>query len=334
MLFRNSIRLLFENFKNTYKILLYQIVVSLISTALCCAMILPSLNDIMESWAMQEFITDCKSLFSAFFSANAEELSLAKQSLFGTDGTLATLGNFIYAKATPLILGTVGCAIVYLVKRVADTLCYFAVGSVLNDKMSAYASTPFKTAYLGNLDKALKYAVLYVPVVFLWDILTLGMIVLLFATVDLIPSLFFGMLVLVLMQAGKLTLTWRWMPSMVDGNRLRDSLFSKESIEKKQRWKIFGCYIGAVYFVIIVNVVSALTTFGSALLITAPASYLFFIAMQFVSYYTLKGKRYFITYNHVAVNPDRGDRENVFNYVDETALDPKLTTTETTTDNE
>lgn len=333
MLFRNSIRLLFENFKNTYKILLYQIIVSLVSTALCCAMILPSLNDIMESWAMQEFITDCKSLFSAFFSANAEELSLAKQSLFGSDGTLATLGNFIYAKATPLILSAIGCAIVYLIKRVADTLCYFAVGSVLNDKMSSYASTPFKTAYLSNIGKALKYAVLYVPVVFLWDLLTLGMIVLLFATVDLIPSLFFGMLVLVLMQAGKFTFTWRWLPSMVDGKKLRDSLFSKESIEKKQRWKIFGCYIGAVYFVIIVNVVSALTTFGSALLITVPASYLFFIAMQFVSYYTLKGKRYFITYNHVAVNPDRGDRENVFNYVDETALDPKLTT-EITTDNE
>ena len=336
MLFRNSIRLLFENFKNTYKILLYQIIVSLVSTSLCCVMILPSLNDIRQSWAMQEFIVDAKELFSAFFSANAEGLSTAKQALFGADGSLATLTEFISAKATPLVLGFIGCAVVYLVKRVANTLCYFAAGSVLNDKMSAYANMPFKSAYFSNLGKALKYALLYVPVVFLWDVLTLTMIFLLFATVSLLPALFFGMTVLVLMQAGKLTLTWRWMPSMVDGNRLRDSLRTEEKIEKKQRWKIFGCYIGAVYFVIVVNVIAAIATFGSALLITAPASYLFFIIMQFVSYYTLKGKRYFITYNHVAVNPDRGDRENVFNYVNETALDPKLALeeTETKTENE
>ncbi len=334
MLFRNSIRLLFENFKNTYKILLYQIIVSLVSTALCCAMILPSLNDIMESWAMQEFITDCKALFSSFFAANASELSLAKESLFGADGSLSTLTNFIYAKATPLVLGVVGCAVVYLFKRVADTLCYFAVGSVLNDKMSAYANTPFKSAYLANLGKALRYSLLYVPVVFLWDVITLAMIALLFATVNLLPALFFGMTILVVMQAAKLTISWRWMPSMVDGNRLRDSLRSKEPIEKKQRWKIFGCYIGAVYFVIVVNVVAAIATFGSALLITVPASYLLFLAMQFVNYYTLKGKKYFITYNNVAVNPDRGDRENVFNYVDETALDPKVAVDETKTENE
>ena len=96
MFFSNSIRLLFENFKNSYKILLYKVIVSLISTALCCAMLLPELNDIMESWAMQDFIADCKALFTAFFSANAVDLSVVKQSLFGAEGTLATLTSFIY----------------------------------------------------------------------------------------------------------------------------------------------------------------------------------------------------------------------------------------------
>ena len=334
MLFRNSIRLLFENFKNTYKILLYQIIVSLIATALCCAMVLPSLTDIMESWAMQEFIVDCKSLFSSFFSANASELSLAKEALFGADGSLATLTDFIYTKATPLMLGFVGCAVVYLLKRIADTACYFAVGSVLNDKMSAYVATPLKSAYLANLGKALKYSLLYVPVVFVWDILTITIIVLVFSVLNLLPALFLSVTILVVMQALKLTFTWRWMPSMVDGNRLRDSLCSKEPIEKKQGWKIFGCYIGTVYFVIVVNVIAGFATFGSALLITAPASYLLFLTMQFVNYYTLKGKKYFITYNRVAVNPDRGDRENVFNYVNETALDPALSLDETKQENE
>ena len=246
MFFRNSIRLLFENFKNTYKILLYQIIVSLVATALCCAMILPSLTDIMESWAMQEFITDCKALFSAFFEANANGLSVAKEALFGANGSLSTLTDFIYAKATPLLLALGGCAVVYLLKRIAETLCYFAVGSALNDKMSAYVSTSLKSSYFANLGKAFRYSLLYVPVVFLWDMITIAMITLLFATVNLLPALFFGVTILVIMQSIKLTMTWRWMPSMVNGNKLFSSLCSKEPIEKKQRWKIFGSYVGAV----------------------------------------------------------------------------------------
>ena len=334
MFFSNSIRLLFENFKNSYKILLYKVIVSLISTALCCAMLLPELNDIMESWAMQDFIADCKALFTAFFSANAVDLSVVKQSLFGAEGTLATLTSFIYTKATSLILALIGCAVVYLLKRIADTLCYFAVGSVINDKMSAYANTPFKSAYVVNLGKAFRYALLYVPVVFVWDMLTIAMIVLLITTVNLIPALFFSMTILALMQAGKLTITWRWIPSMLNGAKLRDSLRSKEEVEKKQRTKIFGCYLCSVYFVIVVNVVVALATFGSGLLITVPASYLLFLCMQLVNYYTLKGKKYFITYNNIAVNPDRGDREHVVNYLDETAVDPTVVVEMEKTENE
>jgi hypothetical protein len=83
---------------------------------------------------------------------------------------------------------------------------------------------------------------------------------------------------------------------------------------------MFGTYIEAVYAVIILNAVAGLCTFGSALIITVPASYFLFICLQYVYYYTVQGKKYFITFDRIASNPDRGDREHIFEYIDETDM--------------
>lgn len=319
MLFRNTIRLLMENFKNTYKILLYKLVISLVAGALYCAMILPEFIELMNSSAMQELILQVKTLFSAFFEADASVISEMKNAIFGVNGSLRATLSVVLSQIMPIIFVAIGCVFVYLLKRFADTLCYFTIGSVLNDKMSAYAETPFFSAYIANLGKASIYAVVYVPVAFALDVLTIGAILLLISTVNILPALFFGMATLVVMQGIKLTLTWLWMPSMTtDGKRLRESFRYEDKIEKKQIWKIFATYIVDVYVVIIINVVSALCTFGSALLITVPASYLFFVCQQYVNYYTFKGKKYFITYDKIATNPDRGDREHFFDYIEDT----------------
>lgn len=319
MLFRNSIRLLMENFKNTYKILLYKFIISLIAGALYCAMMLPELIEIVNSSAMQELIAQAKLLISAFFEADASALSEAKNAIFGAGGILRDLTNVLLSQLTPIIFAVIGCIVVYLLKRFADTLCYFSVGSIINDKMSTYAETPFFTSYIANLGKASLYAVVYVPVVFALDVLTIGGILLLVSTVQIFPALFFSMVVLVGMQSVKLTLTWLWMPSMTtDNKKLRECFRYEDKIEKKQISKIFATYIVDVYLVIIVNVISAVCTFGSALIITVPASYLFFVCQQYVNYYTLKGKKYFITYDRIATNPDRGDREHFFDYIDDT----------------
>ena len=102
---------------------------------------------------------------------------------------------------------------------------------------------------------------------------------------------------------------------VADGKRAREAIFSKMKRDKKQGWKAFGNYVVTVYFLIIVNVVAAVCTFGSALLITVPASFFFLICQHYVGYYTENGKKYFITYERIATNPDRGDRENFFAYI-------------------
>lgn len=322
MLFRNSIRLLMENFKNVYKILLYKLIVGVVAGALCVAMILPQLLELWNSAPMQDLIVGAKSFLKALLSANATELGVVKEEIFGNQGALHRFADLLLSRTTGIVLGVLGCVVVYLLKRFTDTLCYFAVGGVLNDKMSTYAETPLATSYIKNMGKACRYALVYVPVAFAFETVALALCYLAIRFVSILGALFFSVTVIVLAQALKFTFTGRWMPAMItDASRLRDSLRYADKTERKQRGKMFSNYLVSVYGVVIVNVIAAICTFGSALIITVPASYFLFICEQFTHYYTIKGKKYFITYERIASNPDRGDREHFFDYIDETKED-------------
>lgn len=326
MRFRNSLRLLMENFKHVYKILLYQLIVSLIATALCCAFVLPELIEIWNSNAVQGLITNSKAFIKAFLAASATDLQALKGSIFGDGGSVEQIGDLLASMTTEIVWTCIGVALVYLAKRFVDTLCYFAVGNILNDKMSTYAETPFSSAYIANLGKASVYAALYVPVVFLFDALTIAVCCLILSILPIFTALFVCMTLIVVCQALKLTFTNLWMPAMtVDNKPLFEAVRYANKREKKQRWKIFSTYLVTVYIVIIFNVMAAIFTFGSALLITVPASYFLFICEQYVNYYTMKGKKYFLTYEKIATNPDHGDSEHFFDYIEDA---PELKTKE------
>ena len=113
-------------------------------------------------------------------------------------------------------------------------------------------------------------------------------------------------------------MTWigNWLPAMVDEERALKS--SMEEINKAKHFvgKMFSTYLVTCYFVVLLNVAAMVFSFGSALIITLPASFMLFICVQFVHYYTVRGKKYFISFDRIATNPDKGDREHIFAYID------------------
>ena len=104
------------------------------------------------------------------------------------------------------------------------------------------------------------------------------------------------------------------MPRLTNGiNNERKDLQGEKL--KRQTVYAFANYIVTVYLMIIFNVIAAICTLGSALIITVPASFYMLICTQYVSYYTENGKKYFITYERIAQNDDCGDREHFFDYM-------------------
>ena len=318
MRFLNSVRLWMENFKYTFRLLLYRVITAVIVVALCSAFVLPEIMEILEADVTKEFVRNFKNIFISFVEHDTTSPSRYVKDVFGENGNLKQLFDYVIDMKLELLLVCAGCVVVYLIKRFVDTLVYFTVGSMLNDKMSTYTETPFFTAFVANLGKASRYAALYVPVVFLFDVCTLTLCFVMLRFLPLLAALFLSMTLIVVLQALKLTFTSQWMPAMTaDGKPLRAALRPANEIEKRQIVKTYCLYVVTAYLIIIFNGVAAAFTFGSALLLTIPTTYLLLICEQYVNYYTMKGKKYFINYNTIATNPDFGDSEHFFDYIEE-----------------
>ena len=317
MRFRNSLRLLMENFKYVYKMLLYKCIIGLVSVALCCAFILPELVKFWESEQVQLLITNGKEFLKSFVALHKDGMEAAKEAILGESGSLAGVANLISTMTTEIVLMMVGVIVVYLLRRFADTVCHFTTGALLNDKMATYAEMPFATSAVSNLGKASLYAIVYVPLIFAHDVVMILLCALILMYTPIVIGLPVAVTLLVVMQAFKLAKTAYWLPAMTNGAKLKEAMGSQGKEARAQGWKVFGFYVVCVYFVIIVNVMAAICTFGSALILTLPASYFFFICAQYVCYYTIKGKKYFITYDKIADNSACGDCAKLFQNLQE-----------------
>ncbi len=318
MRFRNSVSLLMENFKHVYKLLWAKLIISLIATALCCSFVLPEVLRIWNSAQVQNLVEQGKELVKYFFAADAANMEIVKDAIFAKGGALKQVTSMLSSMVLEISLTIVGCAIVYLLKRYAETVCHFTTGSMLNDKMATYAESKYWATFVANLGKASVYSLVYVPLVFLFDVATLALVWLLMSFMPLLMGLFTAATAVALLQALKLTVTSPWMPAMTaDGKGIREAMRLGDKRERRQRFKTYSGYLVSVYFIVVVNVMAGLFTLGSGLLITVPASYFFLICMQYVNYYTAKGKKYFLTYEQIASNPDHGDSEHFFEYMEE-----------------
>lgn len=325
MLFRNGLRLFMENFKNVYKILIYKMIVAIVAAALYSALLLPQILEILESAEMSGLIASVKEFVFAFFDGKSESLHLLKD---GISDSVKKLLSLISSKTLPLIFSVLGCGLVYLLARFADTLCYFSIGDMLGNKMETYAETPFFAAYVKNLARGSAYSAVYVTIVFLFDVIILASCYFLFfyllSFLNLLISLFLSMTCIVVANAIKLTLTSMWLPSMTaDEVSIKKAVKGWGMVDKKLRGGIFSTYLISIYMIIIVNVIGAISTIGSSLILTLPASYFFLICLQYVNYYTLTGKKYFLTHERIVTNELHGDESLAVEFIAHAAAEEK-----------
>ncbi len=118
---------------------------------------------------------------------------------------------------------------------------------------------------------------------------------------------FFALTAVFLLEALKFAIFGSLLPAMVtDKTGIGQAFKKSRKLLKQKPGNIYLTYVSTIYFIAVVNVVAGIATFGSALIVTVPASYFFLICEQFVNYYTLEGKKYFLTYEDVKLNPTQG----------------------------
>ncbi len=305
MRFRTSIHILIDNFVNVYKLLLYRIITGIIFFSLGYVTLKLGLGVITSSTEMDQVLSLISEFFRALTSGDSVYLQ-GFQSIF-TEALKALL-EVVVAHIGSIVGSVIGLIVIYLLSRFFNGLALFTVGCAFNDRMQTYSRTKFSSAFFTGFGRAALYTVIYVPLAFLYDALTLLVSWFFFfyvlsflvghAFLSVLASLMLTVTAVICLQALKLTLASSWMPAVINGKGNCASL--KASITHGKNFgSRFSSFLVAIYLIVILNVICAVFTFGSALLLTISMSFMLLLSIQFVHYYEDAGKRYFISFEQI-----------------------------------
>lgn len=312
MRLRNSFRILINNFVNVYKLLFFRFVTGVLFFSIAFVIIEVGLREIFGSEQITDIAHLAGEFFRALFSGNIEFLESFHEVF------TASIADFLYLLGENLgsIIGAViGVCAIYLLFRILNGTANFAVGSIIDDKMESYSRTKFSSAYFRNLSKALRHQLLYVPLSFIYDVLSLLACWFFFFYMPSFLStwgvftVFLGLALsmtgFICLQALKMTALSAWIPCIVTGKEGVLEAFSSSFHNNSSFGGRFSTYLIAIYLIFAANVLLGVCTFGSILFITVPASFVMLLCIQFVFYYEDINKKYFISFQNISGSEEK-----------------------------
>lgn len=317
MRFKRSASITIDCFTEVFKLLVYRLVVGLIIMSLMYLILTLGLSFIVKSKefaAFGDLIPDLLRALSASLTAgDFTPLTEFQESLHGAVMDFASL---LVANIGSIVGAIIGVVVVYIASRIVNGVAQFAVASSVHDHMDSCARTRFAVSYFRNLTKATLYELCYVPLAFVYDLLSaLASWFLLFYLPAIMPgfgvfsvlfALAFAMTLFLFLQALKLTAISSWMPAMIVDGKSVGSAMKAAFTEKEGFCRRFAGFLIACYLILFFNVGFAFFTVGSGLLVSIPASYFFLMVMQLVNYYEAQKKKYFVSKDVIADLPGEG----------------------------
>ncbi len=318
MLFKNAFQLLVDNFKLNYKLLLYKAIVAVVTIALAAALLYAPLRGLFISKPMEDLFKLFTDFFGAVTSGNVEFLGGFAEQL---QAAVTALIDHLRQNVSNIVLFFTGLIAVTLISRFLDGIGNYTFGCLVDSRLSSYADEPFAVTCIANLGRSALWQVIYVPVTFVYDLLSLALCYVLFlvllsvitvAFVASVAALMFSVALLLAAQAVKLTIFNDVIPLLVTEKlRLRDALKRAFRFKAKRFGTLFSTYLVTAVLILCVNVLFALGSFGAALLITIPMSYLMLICIQFASFYHFEKKKYFLSEDTIILPKER-TQENFY----------------------
>ncbi len=302
MRFRNAVSITADNFASVFKLLLYRVVTGLLFFSLIYVILKLSLGVVTNSAELQAVKDLVGDFFRSIATGDSERLHAFREDFqLAAKDLVALLSKHIDSIAGAIV----GVCLIYLLSRFANGLAVFAVGTTVNDRMSVFARTSFSSAYFRNVGRASLYQVVYVPLSFVYDALSvLACWFLFFYAPSFLPgrgvlsvfiALSLTLTAIVCLEALKMAVISAWMPAMI-ADKLSVGAAMKSSFRNRKDFAgRFAAFLVSIYLLIVVNLVCATFTFGSALLITIPLSFVFFLCLQFVNYYKTAERKYFLS---------------------------------------
>ena len=297
MKFKHTFHVFVDNFSVIYKHLLYGLIVTAIGIGLCCAVIVPAINNIMGTAQYVTLMDKVTALWADVSNLETDNLHTSFLEFRGAfKDFLRMLGN---DKAGMFALCAVLLCVVFLVYRFLMGLGNYTAGALINDKMTLQANSPFIVTMIKNLGRASLYSVIYAPVSFVYEVISVMFIWALFFRwlrfLPILVKIFLFATLLIGLVAVKLAFTVNWLPSLIHGKQNnRKAIVNNFTQGSNGFASVFSNLLVLTFIIIAINVAAITFTFGAGLLLTIPASYVMLIAFEFVTYYASHSLKYFI----------------------------------------
>lgn len=317
MVFRNAFQILTDNFNKVYKLLLYRLVVLLFTGAIFLAFFIPNVSSFLSELVTGPVGESVKQLAATFLRA----LLATEEAQEEISACLVEVGvqfsAFLSAHSVSIALVSIGTVLVYFAFQFLRGIGDFVVGDMINTRMCSYAEVSFFSSLVKNIGIACRFLIIYVPIVMLFDVLILLLCYFVFFfLLSFLPglvALFLSITAIICAQAAKFTLTSNLMPAMIEGGmKLGEAVKWSFHLTKVRFGKLYSSYIVYLYIALTICLATAVFTLGSGLLLALPAASIWLISIRFVNFYTQTGRKYFITYDTIVLNADKGNTEKFF----------------------
>ena len=167
MRFKHTINVLIDNFRVTYKLLVYLLIVVLITTGLGAAIVVPFFDRLGHVEYYTAITEAVRIVLREIIHGNF--MSLPEH--FETISTNFTdLLSYLSENPGDLVLSALGLVFVALISRFLISLGNYTACALINDKMAMQANSSFCGALIKNLGNASLYSVIYMPISFVYDV--------------------------------------------------------------------------------------------------------------------------------------------------------------------
>ena len=210
--------------------------------------------------------------------------------------------------------------VLYLACSFFMGLSNYAVGELTNDHMSSMSHPSFVVSLFKNLGKACQFSLLDVLFSFLFFLAGFGvsLLIFLFAFEDVpLLAVSLSVLVFILVLSLKLSFLSGFMPAMIaDGLPVGKALKKSFEIPEKQFGRLYSGYLVYCLVVLYLNLSFTIFTFFVGLILTLPLTFFFLVNMQFVNYYTLEKKKYYVTFDEKVIPKELREDESILKDMD------------------
>lgn len=303
MFLKNAFRISINNVGLAFKTILYRLVVTVVAFVAIYFVCAGPLSVIVESGEFKAFLDDCLGILQSITSGSFTQINGVKDSF---DALVA----LIAANASSIRLALFLVSVIVFIRSYLEGICNYTVCVAVNDYMSTISRMPFMRGMIENIARSAVFEVVYLiaKVIVMAIAVTLAVLCVVYTSAFIsVLSVIIAFWIVVLAVSLFLSFTVTVRPSVVLGRKINEAFNFKT--DAKTNVNVFASYVFSLVIAVAVNMGVLYTTLGAGLIVTLPATYVYFVCLQCVVFCSVDGRKYFVDYDHI-VTPKKLRKED------------------------